>query len=81
MARRKTTKCDGGFLTTMEYKETQSVNLWNTVEFDLAAAGIRDETKKALERKTQNSFVLASAPESRNGCKPVLKKRKKGWEG
>lgn len=39
-------------LTAMQCKETSELQ---TVEYDYVAAGIREETKRALERKRENS--------------------------
>lgn len=50
------------------------------VELDCRAAGTREETKRALQSKKdirENSPALASAPETRNGCEPLVKKKKK----
>lgn len=59
-----------------------------SVEFPFVASGIREETKRALERKSEIERippVLTSAPETRNGCKPVFKKRRAvgrgSWRG
>lgn len=45
-------------LTTMQYKEAPEC----TVEFDYVAAGITEETKRALERKRENSPSVNICP-------------------
>lgn len=71
-------------------RETQSSRLMNyckSLTTELRASGRKQRghrrEKKAERDKERERIppVLTSAPETRNGCKPVLKKGREVWEG